>query len=176
VRHLDADRAPLERAGGFFLYRLGFAALLACACCASPAWADDDFRAGLTLRAGFGGIGAQSWAPHLLASFGSSPQILQQNRSAEAQCLMTAGDLRIGGAVNASSACTSAPLLQFDLNDDGLHSANLFGLNLMKAPSVFEGNHRDVLSGNSDWVNWTLRQHALASGGDNATTPSTGTK
>lgn len=137
------------------------AACFCCACAIAPAQADDQFRAGLTLSAGFGGRTDQSSAPHLLASFGSSPQFLQQNRSAASQCLMTAGDLRINGAVNAASSCTDAPLLQFDLNDNGLRAANLFGLNLMKAPSLIDGYRRDVLTGNSEWVQWTLRQHQI---------------
>lgn len=157
--------------GDFSLYRLVFAVLLACAAGAESAQADDDFRAGLTLRADFGGAGQHSLQPHLVASFGSGPQFLQQTRSAEAQCLLTAGDLRIGGAVSAGSACTSAPLVQFDLRDDGLGSANLLGLNLLKTSSLFNGNHREALSGNSDWVDWTLRQHALAGFSDPVATP-----
>jgi hypothetical protein len=141
--------------------RLAALAVL-CALGAGPACADDDFRAGLTLRAGFGGSPAQEWVPHLLASFGSGPAFLQQGRSAEAQCLMTAGDLRFNNAVHAASACTDAPLLQFDLHGDGLSSANLFGLNLMKAPGLLNAQGRDLLSGNSEWVRWTLKQHAAA--------------
>ena len=133
-------------------------------CCSAQSWADDEFRAGLTLRAGFGGSREQDWVPHLMASFGSGPQYLQQSHSAEAQCLMTAGDLRISGAVNASSACNDVPLLQFDLNDGGIGSANLLGLNLLKAPKVIDATtRRDLLSGNSEWTDWTVRQQAAGS-------------
>ena len=141
------------------MHKLAIATLL-CLCCAMPAQAQEEFRAGLSLRAGFGGQAAQSWVPHLLASFGSGPQFVQQSRSAESQCLMTAGDLRISGATTASSACDTAPLVQFDLSDGGLSSANLLGLNLMKAPRVLGGYHRDLLSDNSEWVRWTLKQQA----------------
>lgn len=141
-------------------------ALLLCLCgYAAAAQAQQEFRAGLTLRAGFGGTADQEWQPHLLASFGSGPQFLQQSRSAESQCLMTAGDLRVSGATASSSACDAAPLVQLDLADSGLSSANLLGLNLMKAPRVIDSYHRDLLSGNSEWVRWTLRQHAAENGG-----------
>jgi hypothetical protein len=145
----------------FFMHRWLIAALaVLCACGAGQALAEDDFRAGLTLRAGFGGAPEQEWRPHVLASFGSGPTFLAQGRSSEAQCLMTAGDLRINRAVSASSACEDAPLLQFDLHSGGLGSANLLGLNLMKAPSLFNARSRDLLSGNSEWVDWTLKRHA----------------
>ena len=134
--------------------------LCLCACCAMQAQAQEEFRAGLSLRAGFGGQAERDWSPHLLASFGSGPQFVQQSRSAESQCLMTAGDLRISGATAASSACDAAPLVQFDLSDGGLSSANLLGLNLMKVPTVFNGHHRDLLSDNSEWVRWTLKRQA----------------
>lgn len=142
------------------MHKLATATLLCLCACATAAQAQDDFRAGLTLRAGFGGRADQDWTPHLLASFGSGPQFLQQSRSAESQCLMTAGDLRVSGATTASSACDNAPLVQFDLADHGFSSANLLGLNLMKAPALIEGNRRDLLSGNSEWVHWTLQRHA----------------
>ena len=149
------------------MHKLAVATLLSLgACCATQAQAQEEFRAGLTLRAGFGGSAEQNWAPHLLASFGSGPQFLQQSRSAESQCLMTAGDLRISGATASSSACNAAPLVQFDLADSGLSSANLLGLNLMKAPTVINSYRRDLLSGNSEWVQWTLKQHASESGLD----------
>jgi hypothetical protein len=141
-----------------------FAACLGifCACCAAQAWAgDDEFRAGLSLRAGFGGSREQNWVPHLLASFGSGPQYLQQSHATEHQCLMTAGNLGLSGAVSSSSACEDAPLLQFDFQQGGVGSANLLGLNLLKAPGVIDATtHTDLLSGNSEWVNWTLKQHA----------------
>lgn len=142
------------------MHKLAVATLLSLgACCAAQVQAQEEFRAGLTLRAGFGGRAEQNWAPHLVASFGSGPQFLQQSRSAESQCLMTAGDLRISGATASSSACDSAPLVQFDLADDGLSSANLLGLNLMKAPTVLDSYRRDLLSDNSEWVQWTLKEH-----------------
>lgn len=130
-----------------------------CAIGAAQACADDDFRAGLTLRAGFGGTRQQDWTPHLVASFGSGPEFLQQGRSSEAHCLMTAGDLRISGAVSAASSCNDAPLLQFDVGGEGLGSANLMGLNLLKAPKLIDATHTDLLSGNSEWVQWTLKRH-----------------
>lgn len=141
------------------MVKLSVPLLLLCACAAAPVAADDDFRAGLTLRAGFGGSPQQEWVPHLLASFGSGPQFLAQGRSSAAQCLMTAGDLRINRAVNASSSCQDAPLVMVDLRSGGFGSADLLGLNLMKATSVFDA-HGSVLSGNSEWVEWTLKQHA----------------
>ncbi len=77
---------------------------------------------------------------------------------------MTAGDLRISGAVNASSACNDVPLLQLDLGGGGLGSANLLGLNLLKAPKVIDATtRRDLLSGNSEWNDWTVRQQAAGS-------------
>ncbi len=146
------------------LKRFAVAIGVLCACCAAQSGADDEFRAGLTLRAGFGGSRQQDWVPHLLASFGSGPQYLQQSHNAEAQCLMTAGDLRISGAVNASSACNDVPLLQLDLGGGGLGSANLLGLNLLKAPKVIDATtRRDLLSGNSEWNDWTVRQQAAGS-------------
>jgi hypothetical protein len=142
------------------MHKLAAATLFSlCACCAAQAQAQEEFRAGLTLRAGFGGRAEQNWTPHLLASFGSGPQFLQQSRSAESQCLMTAGDLRISGAMASSSACDAAPLVQVDLGGGGLSSANLLGLNLMKAPTVLRSYQRDLLSGNSEWVQWTLKEH-----------------
>jgi hypothetical protein len=146
------------------LKRVLAATLALCAFGAGQAAADDDFRAGLTLRAGFGGNPQQEWVPHLQASFGSGPQFLAQGHSSEAQCLMTAGDLRFSNAVNAASACQDAPLLMFDLHDGGVGSANLLGLNLMKAPNLFNARGSDALSGNSEWVNWTLKRHAAADG------------
>lgn len=143
------------------MHKQAIATLLClCACCATQAQAQEEFRAGLSLRAGFGGQTEQNWVPHLLASFGSGPQFVQQSHSAESQCLMTAGDLRISGATAASSTCDAAPLVQFDLSNGGLSSANLLGLNLMKAPRVLGGYHRDLLSDNSEWVRWTLKQQA----------------
>jgi len=149
------------------MYKTATAALI-CLCCAVTAQAQDEFRAGLSLRAGFGGRADQNWTPHLLASFGSGPQFVQQSRrSAESECLLTAGDMGISGATAASSACDGAPLVQFDLGGGGLSSANLLGLNLMNVPRVFSGYHRDLLVGNNDWVQWTLRQH----GGDDSLVP-----
>jgi hypothetical protein len=146
---------------GFSMRQWLFATLgVFCALGAAAARADDDFRAGLTLRAGFGGTREQDWVPHLVASFGSGPQFLAQSHSTEAHCLMTAGNLALSGAVSAGSACEDAPLVQFDLHQGGLGAANLLGLNLLKASSVIDATtHSDLLSGNSEWVDWTLKQH-----------------
>ena len=141
------------------LKRLLATSIALCALGAGQAVADDDFRAGLTLRAGFGGSPQQEWQPHLQASFGSGPQFLAQGHTSESQCLMTAGDLRFSNAVSSVSACQDAPLLMFDVHAGGFGSANLLGLNLMKAPSLFTPHSGDLLSGNSEWVNWTLKQH-----------------
>ena len=143
------------------MQKLSLLTLLCLCACAATAQAQEEFRAGLSLRAGFGGHDGQEWSPHLLASFGSGPQYLQQSRSAESQCLMTAGDLRIGGATASSSACDSAPLVQLDLSGGSLSSANLLGLNLMKAPALINGNRRDLLSGNSEWLHWTLTRRVV---------------
>ena len=158
--------------GAWVLFMFKRAIVIGCICmgCAASALAQDDFRAGLSLRAGFGGRPDQDWHPHLLASFGSGPEFLQQGHSAEAQCLMTAGDMRINGASASSSACESAPLLQLDLHQDGIGSANLFGLNLMRASSLFS-RHPSLLTGNSEWVQWTLRRHALGADFDSAQLP-----
>jgi hypothetical protein len=147
------------------MYKLTAALFLLCASGAGTAVADDDFRAGLTLRAGFGGSPEQEWKPHLLASFGSGPQFLAQGHASESQCLMTAGDLRFSRAVSSASACQDAPLLMVDLRSGGVGSADLLGLNLMKASSLFDARG-SVLSGNSEWVNWTLKQHAAGGGYD----------
>jgi hypothetical protein len=139
-------------------------------CCATLAQAQEDFRAGLSLRAGFGGRPDQEWRPHVMASFGSGPEFLQQGHIAEGHCLMTAGDMRINGASSSTSACESAPLLELDLHQEGLGSANLLGLNLMRASSLFTG-HSSLLSGNSEWVQWTLHRHALGADFDAARMP-----
>ncbi len=162
------------------MHKTAIAALICLCTCAATAQAQDEFRAGLSLRAGFGGRADQNWTPHLLASFGSGPQFVQQSRrSAESQCLLTAGDMGISGATAASSACDAAPLVQLDLGGGGLSSANLLGLNLMKVPRLFSGNRRDLLSGNSDWVQWTLKQHGgdgLAPGGSAALSAAMGAR
>ncbi len=151
-----------------------FKRMIACGCvfmcCATVAQAQEDFRAGLTLHAGFGGRPDQDWHPHLMASFGSGPGFLQQGHVAESQCLMTAGDMRISGASATTAGCESSPLLQLDLHQEGLSSANLFGLNLMRASTLFTG-HSSLLSGNSEWVQWTLRRHALGADFDSARLP-----
>jgi len=50
----------------------------------------------------------------------------------------------------------------------------------MKVPRVFSGNQRDLLSGNSDWVQWTLKQHGggdgLAPGGSAALSAAMGAR
>lgn len=120
----------------------------------------EGFHAGLSLRASFGGTSHGDWTPHLLASFGSGALLMQQSRSAESLCLMTAGDLRFSDAVHSASACDARPLVQFDLNDAGLKAANLLGLNLLKAPSLLKRTHISLLDGNTDWVQWTQKRRA----------------
>ena len=56
------------------------------------------------------------------------------------------------------------PLVQFDLQPGtGLRGADVLGLNLLKAPSVIDATRDDLLSGNNEWVQWTLKRHAAGS-------------
>lgn len=147
------------------------AALLCLAC--GTAWAQetfqDGFHAGLSLRAGFGGPSGSDWSPHLLASFGSTALLWQPGRSAEAQCVMTAGDLRSNAAVNSVSACDARPLVQVDVSGGGLNSANLFGLDLLKAPAVLKQLRSSLPGSDHDWLQW-MQKHAPS--GPQAAAPS----
>ena len=154
-------------AGRFAQSVLSALAALLCLVASGAAWAQETFQegfhAGLSLRAGFGGPSGSDWSPHLLASFGSSALLWQPGRSAEAQCVMTAGDLRSSGAVNSVSACDGRPLLQVDLGGGGLKSANLLGLDLLKTPALLRQLHSSLPGSDHDWLQWTQKQRAAFS-------------
>lgn len=120
----------------------------------------EGFHAGLSLRAGFGGPTGSDWSPHLLASFGSSALLWEPGRNAEAQCVMTAGDPRNRGAVSSVSACDAKPLVQLDLGGDGIKSANVLGLDLLKASAALRQMHSSLPGSDQDWLQWTRKERA----------------
>jgi hypothetical protein len=159
---MQSDSNPSSRRRG--LKPALLAALLclgACGAASAEETFQDGFHAGLSLRAGFGGPAGSDWSPHLLASFGSSALLWQPGRSAEAQCVMIAGDLRNSAAVNSVSACDARPLVQVDLSGGGLKGANLLGLDLLKAPAVLKQLESHLPGSDLDWLQWTRRHSAL---------------